>query len=79
MLCSSERSGIHSTALIPSLQVTDAISSHEGAENVFFFQGPDSIPYPYTKTREIFCIDVPLGNTSVDLKQLLNMLVQFYG
>ena len=66
------------TSSHPSLQVSTVLSSHEVAEKVYPCNGPPSLPHPYIKTRKSkFFIDIPLGNPSVELKQLLDSSAQF--
>ena len=50
-----------------------------GEEKAYNFQSWSSIPHQSKKTRNYkFCINIPLGNTSLDLKYLLDKSAQFY-
>ena len=62
----------------PSLQASDVLSSNKGSEKLYLCQVPPSLPRPSTNTRKNkFCVYIPLGNTSVELKKLLDGSDQF--
>ena len=51
------------------IQVSDVLSVYEWSEKVHIFKGTTFLPYPSTNTRKNkFCIEIPLGNPSVELK-----------
>ena len=53
----------------PYLQVTDLLNTHKGSKKVYLYQDPHFLPHLYTKTtKNKFCIDIPLGNPSVEFK-----------
>ena len=67
------------TSSQPYLQVSDVISAHEVSDKVYICKGTPSLPDTFTKTRKNkFCIDIPLGNTSVELKALLDRSAKIY-
>ena len=67
------------TSSHPYLQVSYILYAHEASEKVYICKGTPSLPDPSTNTRKNkFCIDIPLGNTSVELKTLLDRSAKIY-
>ena len=61
------------------MQVSGLVSAHESSDKLYLCKDPNYILRPSTKTRKKkFCIDIPIGNPSVEFKTLLDRSDPFY-